>query len=174
MTIPTARFLFYNDSTMREVVLRHAVRRDRDSIRRMSMTLLEEHRRLYGSDVSRGRSTERYISRLVASHVRKGAVIVAETDGDLIGFVLLSKARFTIETTRPAGSITDIWVEPEYRAQGVGTRLMTAGLHWLRAQGYERVVLNVASGNQARSLYARLGFNTFSESMELDLGTLPD
>ncbi len=135
----------------------------------MSLDLLEEHRRIYGSDVARGRKTEKYVASLVASHVRKGAVIVAECDGQIVGFVLLSQARFSLMTTRPAGSVTDIYVEPVFRGQGVGTLLLTAGIAWLRSHGYGRVVLNVAVGNPARRLYERLGFGTFSESMELIL-----
>jgi ribosomal protein S18 acetylase RimI-like enzyme len=55
----------------------------------------------------------------------------------------------------------------------VGSRLLESGLRWLRSQGYERVVLNVAHTNPARSLYRRAGFTTFSESMELDLSSDP-
>lgn len=152
-----------------DVLLRSATRRDRETIHRMSLDLLEEHRLTYGSDVVRGRRTERYVSKLVGSHIRKGAVIVAERGGQVVGFVLLSQARFTLGTVRPTGSITDIYVVPDERGRGVGGRMLTAGLAWLRSQGYQRVVLNVAAGNAARNLYERMGFTTFSESMELDL-----
>lgn len=150
-------------------MLRTATRRDREEIQRMSLGLLDEHRTSYGSDVVRGSRTRRYVARLVNSHVRKGAVIVAQRGDTLVGFVLLSQARFTLQTSRPTGSITDIYVVPHERGRGVGTRLLTAGLRWLRSSGYDRVVLNVAAKNPARHLYQRLGFSTFSESMELDL-----
>ena len=62
----------------------------------MSLALLEEHRRFYGSDVRDDRSTLRQVRRTVSSHIRKGAVLLAEQDGAPIGFVLLSRARFVL------------------------------------------------------------------------------
>jgi len=135
----------------------------------MSLALLEEHRKLYGSDVVSDRGTQRQVRRTVASHIRKGAVLVAERDGNLIGFVLLSRARFVLRTARPAGSITDIYVAPGQRGRGVGTDLLRAGLSWLRGRGYRRVLLNVTAGNPARRLYERAGFRPFAESMEIVL-----
>ncbi len=147
--------------------IRPATRKDREEIVRMSLDLIEEHRREYGSDVVRGRRTERIVRRNVRSHVRRGAVLLAEVEGRVVGFVLLSMARFTLETTRPAGSITDLYVEPGRRGRGLGTRLLSSGLEWLRARGYRRVLLNVTTGNPARRLYERAGFITISESMEI-------
>ncbi len=135
----------------------------------MSLALLEEHRREYGSDVVSDRATRRQVRRTVSSHIRKGAVLVAEGEGALIGFVLLSRARFVMRTARPAGSVTDIYVEPRHRGRGIGSSLLGAGLSWLRARGYHRVLLNVTAGNPARRLYERAGFRQFAESMEIDL-----
>jgi ribosomal protein S18 acetylase RimI-like enzyme len=135
----------------------------------MSLQLIEEHRREYGSDVIRGRRTERHVRRTVASHVRRGAVLVAMRGQRHVGFVLLSKARFVLDTSRPAGSITDIYVEPGQRRRGVGTALLSSGLEWLKARGYARVLLNVTTGNPARRLYERAGFRSFAESMEIVL-----
>jgi len=135
----------------------------------MSLALLEEHRLEYDSDVLRGWRTERYVKRNVASHQRRGAVLVAESGGRTVGFVLLSRARFLLATSQPAGSITDIYVEPEWRRRGIGTRLLSDGVAWLGARGYKRVLLNVAAGNPARRLYERAGFRQFSESLAVDL-----
>lgn len=151
------------------VLIRSAGRKDRSAVERMSLDLLEEHRRTYGSDVIRGPATERHVKRNLRSHLRKGAVLVAEKQGSTIGFVLLSRARFVLRTSRPAGAITDIYVVPEERGQGVGTRLLRAGLDWLRDRGFQRVLLNVTAGNPARRLYERAGFRPFSESMEIVL-----
>ena len=151
------------------VSIRPARRKDRGEVVAMSLALLEEHRRLYGSDVVNDRGTHRQVRRTVSSHVRKGAVLVAEKEGVLIGFVLLSKARFMLRSARPAGSITDIYVESGQRGRGVGSSLLGAGLAWLRARGYRRVLLNVTAGNPARRLYERVGFLPFAESMEIDM-----
>ncbi|MBW2264349.1 MAG: GNAT family N-acetyltransferase [Deltaproteobacteria bacterium] len=151
------------------VSIRPARRKDRGEVLGMSLALLEEHRRSYGSDMVNDRGTHRQIRRTVSSHIRKGAVLVAEREGALIGFVLLSRARFVLRTARPTGSITDIYVEPGQRGRGVGSSLLGAGLAWLRSRGYHRVLLNVTAGNPARKLYERAGFRPFAESMEIKL-----
>jgi GNAT superfamily N-acetyltransferase len=147
--------------------IRPATRKDREEVVRMSLDLIEEHRRDYGSDVVRSRRTERLVRRNVRAHIRRGAVLVAEVAGRPSGFVLLSMARFTLETSSPAGSVTDLYVEPELRGRGVGTGLLSAGLDWLRGRGYRRVLLNVTVGNPARRLYEKAGFIAISESMEV-------
>ena len=152
-----------------DVSIRPARRGDRARVVEMSLALLEEHRRQYGSDVLSDGRTRRQVRRTVSSHVRKGAVLVAEVGDSPVGFVLLSRARFVLRTARPAGSITDIYVDPAQRGRGIGTALLAAGLDWLRARGYRRVLLNVTAGNPARRLYERAGFRLFAESMEVDL-----
>ncbi len=154
---------------MEGVSTRIANRHDRPELVRMSLDLLDEHRREYGSDVARGWLTERHVKRSIAGHVRGGAVIVAERAGAIVGFIVLSKARFVLKTTAPVGSISDLWVEPGARRNGIGGRLLAEGLAWLRERGYGRVVLNVTAGNGARRLYERSGFRVFSEAMEIDL-----
>lgn len=151
------------------VGIRPARRKDRGQVVDMSLALLDEHRREYGSDVVSDRATVRQVRRTVSSHVRKGAVLVAESEGALIGFVLVSRARFVLRTARPAGSITDIYVVPGHRGRGIGSSLLAAGLSWLRQRGYRRVLLNVSAGNPASRLYERAGFRPFAQSMEIEL-----
>ena len=110
-----------------------------------------------------------HLTFLRARNVRDGAVLVAEKEGRLVGFVLVSRARFMLDTSRNTGAITDIYVEPDERRTGIGSRLLATGLEWLKARGYVRVLLNVSTGNPARRLYEKAGFRPFSESMEIDL-----
>jgi len=50
-------------------------------------------------------------------------------------------------------------IRPEYRSQGLGTRIMNHVEDDLRVRGYTTLTLNVAINNpRARSLYTRLGF----------------
>ncbi len=65
-----------------------------------------------------------------------------------------------------------VYVEREYRARGVGSRLLEALLERARALGYHKVVLTAMAHNApARALYARFGFRevgTFKEQGFVD------
>jgi GNAT superfamily N-acetyltransferase len=70
---------------------------------------------------------------------------------------------------RDAGCLISMWVAPEARRQGIGSALVDAVVHWARARGLNRVLLEVvASNTPAIALYARKGF---VPSVEVD--TLP-
>jgi diamine N-acetyltransferase len=57
------------------------------------------------------------------------------------------------------GEIESIYVEPEYRGQGAGDRLMRRSLEYLDEQGAQRKVLAVAVGNEdVFRFYGRYGF----------------
>jgi ribosomal-protein-alanine N-acetyltransferase len=55
--------------------------------------------------------------------------------------------------------IATLATHPDYRRQGIGERLMMAGLLSARNEGATRAFLEVRAGNMAaRSLYAKYGF----------------
>jgi putative acetyltransferase len=96
---------------------------------------------------------------LVEALRRERAVLfslVAEIDNEIVGHVLFG--RMWIETATgsvPAVSLAPMAVRPDYQRQGVGSRLIPAGLDLLRSLG-EQVVIVV--GHPA--YYPRFGFST--------------
>ena len=57
------------------------------------------------------------------------------------------------------GEIESIFVDPQYRGQGIGTVLMEKALDWLRVKRAKRSVVFVAVGNeQAYVFYEQFGF----------------
>ena len=57
------------------------------------------------------------------------------------------------------GHVGGMWVEPAFRASGVGTALMTRLLTWAEQQEYEILELWVTEGNEgAIAFYRKFGF----------------
>ena len=84
--------------------------------------------------------------------------LVAEAHGVVVGHVFFSP--ITVESDRPAppvAQLSPVAVLPEYQHQGVGTRLIRAGLSRCGAMGWSAVFL---VGNPA--YYSRFGFRMAS------------
>jgi ribosomal protein S18 acetylase RimI-like enzyme len=85
--------------------------------------------------------------------VALGQGFVAEQDGSLVGFAL---GRVT---GRRVGRLTDVFVAPPARRQGLAASLVASVAGALAAQGAEYLDLEVMSGNaDARVVYQRWGF----------------
>jgi GNAT superfamily N-acetyltransferase len=55
--------------------------------------------------------------------------------------------------------LISMWVAPEARRGGVGSSLIEAVAAWARAEGFQRLLLDVADGNaSAMALYTQAGF----------------
>lgn len=81
-----------------------------------------------------------------------GIGLVAERDGEVGGYLV---ARAVVGE----GEIMNLAVAPEYRREGLGRRLLAAGLEALRGRGVHQVHLEVRQGNEAaQALYRRQGF----------------
>jgi phosphinothricin acetyltransferase len=94
-----------------------------------------------------------------AGHDARHPVLVAVDPGrgGLAGWASLN-----VFNPRPGYRLVaelSVYVDREYRAQGVGSRLLEALLARAAALGYHKVVLTAMAHNSAgRALYARFGF----------------
>jgi ribosomal protein S18 acetylase RimI-like enzyme len=57
------------------------------------------------------------------------------------------------------GSIEDVWVEPEYRGQGVCRALLSELTAFFEARGVEKLSVGFTYGGTAAALWQRLGFS---------------
>lgn len=65
----------------------------------------------------------------------------------------------TFQAVVDSADLHRVVVRADRRGQGVGRRLLRAGIEWAAAAGAERMLLEVAVANvAARRLYERLGF----------------
>lgn len=86
--------------------------------------------------------------------VDSGLAFVAEDDGRPLGFALARR------TSARVGRLTDLYVVPEARREGVAAALVAAAVEALRAQGNEHLDLEVdASNASARAVYHHWGFS---------------
>ena len=101
-----------------------------------------------------------------------GQIFVAERDEDVVGYLAQTSAGATVHLARLA-------VLPQFGGQGVGRRLLVAGLEFAQAAGCHQAVLNTqASNEQAQRLYRSLGFRRTGErlavfTVELSPGPQP-
>lgn len=96
-------------------------------------------------------------------------IYVAERPDGLAGTVFM---QIVIKVPRPArlrrmGYITNMYLEPGWRGQGAGARLMELVMQEARDLGLHMLLLWPAK--TAVGFYQRLGFRQESEAMELDL-----
>jgi aminoglycoside 6'-N-acetyltransferase len=99
----------------------------------------------------------------------QGLVAVAQ-DGKLVGMIELWLKR----PRGPAGARIPrlkadlgLAVAPEWRGRGVGTALLAAAEEWARAQGAERMMLDLDVNNSgARRLYERVGYEVEALAMD--------
>ncbi len=81
------------------------------------------------------------------------SVILAQNQvGQPIGYCISS-------VVGPTGEIESIFVDPDFRADGLGRQLAERSLEWLDARHPARTILTVACGNEeVFPFYEKLGF----------------
>jgi len=79
------------------------------------------------------------------------SIRVTAADGALVGGI-------TGWTWGGCGGITSLWLDPQHRGQGLGTRLLAAAENEIQRRGCDRVVVATMSF-QAPDFYRRHGYN---------------
>ena len=66
-----------------------------------------------------------------------------------------------MELPAKVGSLSNLYVLPEYRGRGIGEELARRAMEWLRAvPGVEWLSVYVSNGNNAGPFYERYGFQS--------------
>jgi aminoglycoside 6'-N-acetyltransferase len=103
--------------------------------------------------------------------------LVAVANGRVVGMIeLWLKRPKGPEGARRPRVMADLGlaVAPDWRARGVGTALMLAAEDWARAQGAERMILDLDANNTgALRLYERLGYEVHGHQMDKPLDPEP-
>lgn len=85
-----------------------------------------------------------------------GMYTVAEVDGKIAGVAILKRG--TMEMSRHTAKFRT-WLAPGFRGMGLGKKMMEYTIAWAKANGLEKINLDVFSNNQrAIKLYQKYGF----------------
>jgi GNAT superfamily N-acetyltransferase len=85
---------------------------------------------------------------------RNACVLVAEADGDCVGY-LLGFWHLTFFANGPVGWVEEVLVRQEHRGRGIGRDLMSAFERWAAARGCAMVAL---ATRRAAPFYLALGY----------------
>lgn len=95
---------------------------------------------------------------------------IAERGNEIVGNAWLyavPKVPRPDRESRPIGYVTNVYVVPGVRDQGIGTKLLDALHGWARTAAFEE--LFVWPSERSRDFYARAGFTASLEIMERDV-----
>lgn len=99
------------------------------------------------------------------SATRAHTYFVAEREGRGVGFL------FAAMESEGVGLLYDIWIEPEYRRQGIFHALTSRGSAWLREHGAQWLTASVFVDNKpSLAGFTKEGFFPYFIAWELNLG----
>jgi GNAT superfamily N-acetyltransferase len=99
------------------------------------------------------------------------STLVADAAGEVIGYAIVGPAR---RRQTPSGEIYALYVETDWREQGVGRALIEAAFDAFRRRGLIEAVIWCLEGNFAgRGFYERCGGRRLSESRLEDVAGMP-
>jgi branched-chain amino acid aminotransferase len=99
---------------------------------------------------------ERAVRELAADRER-GALLVAEVEGEGIVGVLAASWQFAVHVPGRYGTIQDLWVHPDWRSKAIGRDLLAAFFELAKGEGAKRVEVGLPR-DDFPSLRATEGF----------------
>ena len=101
---------------------------------------------------------ELVLQRLLAGPEAPGAIWVAESQGALVGYLIVVLL-MSVEHQGLMGEIDEFFVVPEARLRGTGAQLLAAAEAELTRRGCVRLQLQLGTGNaRARAFYEGQGY----------------
>ena len=87
------------------------------------------------------------------------AFLVAEADGDVIGYIKIGGLSLPVETDRPAIELRQVYFSRAWLGRGLARPMLDWAIDEARQRGAEEMYLSVFTENdRARALYRRYGF----------------
>ena len=106
----------------------------------------------------------------IAKNERGLRLLVAETDGTIVGFCIVNRCRDD-DMDENTGELGAIYIDPASMKQGAGTALMEQSLRYLKEEGFTKATLWVLSSNEkARKWYESRGWTLEGKTKVDDRG----
>lgn len=141
--------------------IRAAVPADRPTLVQFMAELQEVERAIQANRTVGAAMADDHLAHLEeVIRTQQGSIFVAERSGELLGFIICligmldEGERHIVEAERRFGYISDLYVRPTARGNGVGTALLQAAEAYFRTLGLTTVQITVLYDNhQARRVY---------------------
>ncbi len=100
------------------------------------------------------------VRRFLESRIRQGRIAVAYLNDELVGISTFAPDGFILDSPVKVWEISDVWVEPHARRNGIATALVQFSEQECMMRGASEVRLTVYSQNNAAlGLYESLGYH---------------
>ena len=101
----------------------------------------------------------------------RSVFLVSEREGAIVAFLVGTVEReIPIYRLSEFGFIHDVWVEPDYRNEGVARQMTMLAIERFREMGVKQIRLDTAARNDAaRGLFASCGFRPSVTEMLLEI-----
>lgn len=154
---------------MGKISIRRAVESDFDAINLQTRALFEYQRSLVPAEMA-GKECEDYDRETFLDEINCSDKIwlIAECEGQAIGscFAYLTADRYD----NIFCYIDHLYVEPPFRKQGAGQRLVDEIVRFAHTEGVQAVQLDVWSANLlGREFYQNLGFSPLSYTLKKEI-----
>lgn len=147
------------------MAIERATLADLDALVEAWVTLATEQRD-HGSHV-RAESNREAMRESLSQSIVVDDVLVARSDGEIVGFVTLQVERGRLEQDVTRGIVPYLFVAPDRRGEGIGAELLDMAESRLVEQGADVVSLEVMADNEAaRRFYRRHGYDLHRVTME--------
>jgi L-amino acid N-acyltransferase YncA len=154
------------------IEIRDASEEDLRGIVELWEMLVEQHR-TYSDHFALARDGRRKWARYLRQKFaeRSTKLIVAEEDGELVGFMMcLLSPQEPIFAEKATGVVSDAFVRKDRRKKGVMKEMLRVALRWFDKNKMKSVEVSVASANlEARAAWGQLGFKPFLVRKRLQL-----
>ncbi|MFZ5535834.1 MAG: GNAT family N-acetyltransferase [Patescibacteria group bacterium] len=153
------------------ITIRRAKLSDLDAICTLSQSLFEHERQFtdeYDMGWSHGVAGRKFFTKMLRS--RKAFVLLALAEEKVVGYILVKFLTFSWRAYNPIAELTNLSVDPMFRGQGIGTKLVEKAVAIARKRGAKRMSVEGLHDNvRALKFYKTQGFRSFSDTLLLTL-----